>query len=116
MSNFAERMEREELAGTGIEVFDTPWYDRAAGAIKVIELMAGRRIAADADVYGMGLRPLPPGFSALRTTLKAEIDPEAWATLNSDTSRAFEKPKKGRIAVKVINHLGDEVMKVFRVA
>jgi len=40
---------------------------------------------------------------------------EAWATLNSDTSRAFEKPKSGRIAVKVINHLGDEVMKVFRV-
>jgi adenine-specific DNA-methyltransferase len=55
-------------------------------------------------------------YSALKTTLKAEIDPEAWATLNSDTSRLFEKPKSGRIAVKVINHLGDEVMKVFRVA
>jgi adenine-specific DNA-methyltransferase len=54
-------------------------------------------------------------YSALKTTLKAEIDPEAWATLNSDTSRPFEKPKNGRIAVKVINHLGDEVMKVFRV-
>jgi adenine-specific DNA-methyltransferase len=55
-------------------------------------------------------------YSALKTTLKAEIDPQAWATLNSDTSRPFDKPKKGRIAVKVINHLGDEVMKVFRVA
>ncbi len=54
-------------------------------------------------------------YSALKTTLKAEIDPEAWATLNSDTSRPFDKPKNGRIAVKVINHLGDEVMKVFRV-
>ena len=54
-------------------------------------------------------------YSALKTTLKAEIDPEAWATLHSDTSRPFDKPKKGRIAVKVINHLGDEVMKVFRV-
>lgn len=53
-------------------------------------------------------------YTALKTTLKAEIDPEAWATLNSDTSRPFEKPSKGRIAVKVINHLGDEVMKVFR--
>src|SRR5690606_31927690 len=52
---------------------------------------------------------------ALKTTLKAEIDEEAWATLNSDVSRPFEKPKTGRIAVKVINHLGDEVMKVFRV-
>ena len=54
-------------------------------------------------------------YSALKTTLKAEIDPEAWSTLNSDTSRLFDKPKTGRIAVKVINHLGDEVMKVFKV-
>jgi adenine-specific DNA-methyltransferase len=54
-------------------------------------------------------------YNALKTTLRAEIDAEAWATLNRDTSRAFDKPKKGRIAVKVINHLGDEVMKVFKV-
>jgi adenine-specific DNA-methyltransferase len=54
-------------------------------------------------------------YKSLKTTLKAEIDKEAWATLNSDTSRPFEKPKSGRIAVKVINHLGDEVMKVFKV-
>jgi adenine-specific DNA-methyltransferase len=54
-------------------------------------------------------------YKALKTTLKAEINEEAWATLHSDTSRPFDKPKTGRIAVKVINHLGDEVMKVFRV-
>ena len=54
-------------------------------------------------------------YKSLKTTLKAEINEEAWATLNSDTSRAFDKPKSGRIAVKVINHLGDEVMKVFKV-
>ncbi|MEI6343337.1 MAG: site-specific DNA-methyltransferase [Verrucomicrobiota bacterium] len=54
-------------------------------------------------------------YSALKTTLKAEIAAAAWATLHSDTSRPFDKPKTGRIAVKVINHLGDEVMKVFRV-
>jgi len=54
-------------------------------------------------------------YSALKTTLKAEINEEAWATLHSDTSRAFGKPETGRIAVKVINHLGDEVMKVFKV-
>ena len=53
-------------------------------------------------------------YKALKTTLKAEIDAEAWATLRSDTSRPFDRPKSGRIAVKVINHLGDEVMKVFR--
>lgn len=54
-------------------------------------------------------------YSALKTTLKSEINQEAWESLNSDTSRPFDKPKSGRIAVKVINHLGDEVMKVFRV-
>jgi adenine-specific DNA-methyltransferase len=54
-------------------------------------------------------------YKALKTTLKAEINEEAWATLNSDTSRPFDRPASGRIAVKVINHLGDEVMKVFRV-
>ena len=54
-------------------------------------------------------------YKALRTTLKAEINEDAWATLRRDTSRPFAKPKSGRIAVKVINHLGDEVMKVFRV-
>jgi len=54
-------------------------------------------------------------YKALKTTLKAEINQEAWETLHSDTSRPFDKPESGRIAVKVINHLGDEVMKVFRV-
>ncbi|NBS87095.1 MAG: site-specific DNA-methyltransferase, partial [Verrucomicrobia bacterium] len=54
-------------------------------------------------------------YGALKTTLKAEVDPEAWESLHSDTSRPFEKPKSRRIAVKVINHLGDEVMKVFKV-
>lgn len=54
-------------------------------------------------------------YGALKTTLKAEINPEAWESLNSDTSRPFPKPSSGRFAVKVINHLGDEVMKVFKV-
>jgi adenine-specific DNA-methyltransferase len=54
-------------------------------------------------------------YKALKTTLRAEIDEEAWASLNSDTSRPFPKPASGRTAVKVINHLGDEVMKVFGV-
>ena len=54
-------------------------------------------------------------YKSLKTTLKAEVDPDAWATLNSDTSQPFPRPSTGVIAVKVINHLGDEVMKVFRV-
>ena len=54
-------------------------------------------------------------YKALKTTLKAQIDEDAWETLHSDISRPFAPPGSGRIAVKVINHLGDEVMKVFRV-
>jgi len=54
-------------------------------------------------------------YKSLKTTLKAEINAEAWESLNSDTSRPFGKPVSGRIAVKVINHLGDEVMKVFKI-
>jgi len=54
-------------------------------------------------------------YSALKTTLKAEINEEAWASLHSARSRNFTRPSTGRIAVKVINHLGDEVMKVMRV-
>lgn len=63
--------------------------------------------------YFLGAETDP--YKALKTTLKAEIDAEAWASLRSDTSRPFPKPRSGRIAVKAINHLGDEVMKVFSV-
>ncbi len=55
-------------------------------------------------------------YKALKTTLKAEIDVEAWQSLRSDTSRPFRKPTSGRVAVKAINHLGDEVMKVLAVS
>ena len=54
-------------------------------------------------------------YGALKTTLKAEINAEAWESLKSDTSPPFPKPKSRRISVKVINYHGDEVMKVFRV-
>ena len=64
--------------------------------------------------YFLGAQASDP-YKSLKTTLRAEIDADAWASLYSDTSRPFERPKSGRIAVKVINHLGDEVMKVFRI-
>lgn len=54
-------------------------------------------------------------YKSLKSSLKAEINPEAWATLYSPISRPFDKPATGRIAVKVINNLGDEVMKVYKV-
>jgi adenine-specific DNA-methyltransferase len=54
-------------------------------------------------------------YRRLKTALKAEIDQDTWATLNATESRSFPRPKSGKIAVKVINDYGDEVMKVFEV-
>ena len=53
--------------------------------------------------------------SRLRKALKAEVDEAAWSSLYSTVSRPFEKPKTGKIAIKVINHYGDEVLKVYGV-
>lgn len=54
-------------------------------------------------------------YKALKTTLKAEVDQDAWDSLNRTRSRPFAKSRDGRVAVKVVNHLGDEVMKVMEV-
>lgn len=54
-------------------------------------------------------------YKRLKTALKADIDVEAWASLHRTESRPFAKPATGKIAVKVINDYGDEVMKVFEV-
>lgn len=52
-------------------------------------------------------------YESLKKTLKAEIDKDAWESIHSNISRPFDYPKTNRIAVKVINHLGDEVLKVY---
>jgi adenine-specific DNA-methyltransferase len=54
-------------------------------------------------------------YDRLKRALRADIDEAAWATLYSTTSRPFDSPKTGKIAVKVINHYGDEVLKVYEV-
>ena len=54
-------------------------------------------------------------YDKLKRALRAEIDEDAWAALYSTTSQPFDPPKTGRIAVKVINHYGDEVLKVYEV-
>ena len=55
-------------------------------------------------------------YKRLKTALKADINEEAWKSLYSTVSRPFPKPSTGRIAVKVINDYGDEVVKVYKVA
>jgi adenine-specific DNA-methyltransferase len=54
-------------------------------------------------------------YKRLKTALKADIDADAWASLNSVVSRPFRAPDTGKIAVKVINDYGDEVMKIIEV-
>ena len=54
-------------------------------------------------------------YKRLKTALKADIDEAAWATLYSTRSRPFAKPATGKIAVNVVNHYGDEVLKVYEV-
>lgn len=101
----------------GIDVFDPKTGDvRASGKDDI----AAWFIDTDYDeesffvrhAYFLGAND---PYKSLKTSLKAEIDKEAWETLYRDKSRPFARPSTGRFAVKVINHFGDEVMKVFGV-
>lgn len=63
------------------------------------------------QAYFLGRDP----YESLKRALKSEIDEAAWSELNSTVSRPFDRPESGKICVKVINHFGDEVQKVFTV-
>ena len=52
-------------------------------------------------------------YEKLQRALRAEIDEAAWSALYSNQSYPFDAPASGKIAVKVINHYGDEVLKVY---
>ena len=101
----------------GVDVFDPQTGDIRSGDTKSI---AAWFIDTDYNeesfyvrhAYFLGAND---PYKSLKAALRAEIDEEAWATLYRDTSRPFPRPERGRIAVKVINHFGDEVMKVFTV-
>ena len=54
-------------------------------------------------------------YDKLKRALRAEIDEAAWSSLYRTVSQAFDKPETGKFAVKVINHYGDEVLKVFEI-
>ncbi|MGO8594591.1 site-specific DNA-methyltransferase [Rhizobium ruizarguesonis] len=101
----------------GVDVFDPSTGDIRSDDVKGI---AAWFIDTDYDeesffvrhAYFLGAND---PYKSLKAALKAEIDADAWETLYSDTSRPFPRPSTGRIAVKVINHFGDEVLKVFGV-
>ena len=101
----------------GVDVFDPQTGDIRSGDTKSI---AAWFIDTDYNeesfyvrhAYFLGAQD---PYKSLKTALRAEIDEAAWATLYRDVSRPFPRPATGRVAVKVINHFGDEVMKVFTV-
>jgi adenine-specific DNA-methyltransferase len=103
----------------GVDIFD-PTTGEVRSSIKVEDDVACWFIDTDYDrdsffvrhAYFLGGKD---PYERLRTALKADIDKAAWATLYSKESRPFPPPKSGRIAVKVINHYGDEAMRVFTV-
>jgi adenine-specific DNA-methyltransferase len=104
----------------GMDIFDpTTGEVRSSGGKELMNDVAAWFVDHDYDeesffvrqAYFVGDDP----YDGLKRALKAEIDETAWAELNSTMSRPFPKPKHGRICVKVINHFGDEVQKVFAV-
>lgn len=54
-------------------------------------------------------------YDKLKRALRAEVDEGAWSSLYRTVSRPFPVPDNGKIAIKVINHYGDEVLKVYEV-
>jgi adenine-specific DNA-methyltransferase len=104
----------------GMDIFDpTTGEVRSSGGKDLMNDVAAWFIDNDYDedsffvrqAYFVGDDP----YDGLKRALKADIDETAWAELNSTVSRPFPRPKHGRICVKVINHFGDEVQKVFQV-
>jgi adenine-specific DNA-methyltransferase len=103
----------------GVDIFD-PTTGEVRSSAKVEEDVACWFIDTDYDgdsffvrhAYFLGGKD---PYEKLKTALKAEVDEAAWSTLYATESRPFPAPKSGRIAVKVINHYGDEAMRVFRV-
>jgi adenine-specific DNA-methyltransferase len=104
----------------GMDIFDpTTGEVRSSGGKDLLNDVAAWFIDNDYDeesffvrqAYFVGDDP----YDGLKRALKAEIDETAWAELNSTVSRPFPRPAHGRICVKVINHFGDEVQKVFQV-
>lgn len=104
----------------GMDIFDpTTGEVRSSGGKELMNDVAAWFIDHDYDeesffvrqAYFVGDDP----YDGLKRALKADIDETAWAELNSTISRPFPRPEHGRICVKVINHFGDEVQKVFQV-
>jgi adenine-specific DNA-methyltransferase len=102
----------------GMDIFDpTTGEVRSSGGKDLMNDVAAWFVDHDYDEENFFLRQAyfvgDDPYDGLKRALKAQIDDTAWEELNSTISRPFARPKRGRICVKVINHFGDEVQKVF---
>jgi adenine-specific DNA-methyltransferase len=105
-----------------VEIRGLDVYDPTTGAIRShsVEDIATWFIDTDYDGNLFKVRHAyflggDDPYEKLRRALRADVNEDAWATLYSATSRPFPRPPTGRIAVKVINHFGDEILKVYMV-
>jgi adenine-specific DNA-methyltransferase len=107
-----------------VELFGVDVYNPATRSLRAerdTSAIAAWFIDTDYDGEGFFVRHVYFGrsaqdpFKALKRALRADIPEDVWDTLASMVSRPFPKPKSGRIAVKVINRYGDEVLKVYEV-
>ena len=107
-SPFAAPVRHWEFGDTGITKtvnFETEWTkDRMRENTLINQIR---------DRIGPGSAPSGDPYEKLKRAMKAEIDEAAWASLYRTTSRPFDRPTSAKIAIKVINHYGDEVLKVF---
>jgi adenine-specific DNA-methyltransferase len=116
-------IERDDNGRVIVEVRGVDVYDPTTGTHRTgdVDDIACWMVDTDYDgecflvrhAYFLGGDKHP--YEKLRTALKADIDAEAWESLRRARSRPFASPESGRVAVKVINHYGDEVLKVYRV-
>ena len=101
----------------GVDVYDPTTGEVRSGGVDQVALWM---IDTDYDEESFFVRHCyftggQDPYKRLKQALKADIDEEAWATLNRTESRPFPRPSTGKVAVKVINDYGDEVVKIFQV-
>ncbi len=114
------RIEQQEDGQYVVEIFGLDIYDPTTGQIRssstsdiacwFIDTAYNDESFFVRHAYFLGK---DDAYDNLKRALRAEIDENAWQALYSARSLPFARPESGRIAVKVINHYGDEVLKVY---
>ncbi|MEU8404362.1 hypothetical protein AB0C28_55120 [Nonomuraea sp. NPDC048892] len=101
----------------GIDVYDpTRGEIRSSGTTDIALWMIdtdydGESFFVRHCYFASGQKP----YERLKKALRSDIDEAAWEQLYTTRSLPFPIPDTGKIAVKVINHYGDEVLQIYDV-